>query len=139
MTTFIRPEVSKKKDYWISKHRYYELKHFCLQYPEWQEWCNQLNAYGKSPAYISDTTFFNAFSNPTERNAQIHAYLRKRMELVEQAAIAADPDIASYILKAVTNGLSYNYIKTRMDIPCSRDTFYDRYRKFFWYLSNTRQ
>ena len=27
----IRPEVSQKNPFWIGKHRYYELKHFCLQ------------------------------------------------------------------------------------------------------------
>ena len=36
MGTSIRPEVSSKKEYWLSRHRYYELKHFCLQYPEWK-------------------------------------------------------------------------------------------------------
>lgn len=33
MANDIRPEVSQKNPYWIGKHRYYELKHFCLQYP----------------------------------------------------------------------------------------------------------
>lgn len=33
MATVIRPEISPKNKYWISKHRHYELKHFCLQYP----------------------------------------------------------------------------------------------------------
>lgn len=33
MSTLIRPEVSEKNKYWIDKHRHYELKHFCLQYP----------------------------------------------------------------------------------------------------------
>ena len=37
MATVIRAELSKNNKYWISKHRYYELKHFCLQYPEWQK------------------------------------------------------------------------------------------------------
>ena len=37
MSTVIRPEISKKNLYWIPKHRYYELKHFCLQYPEWKK------------------------------------------------------------------------------------------------------
>lgn len=32
----IRPEVSQKNPFWIGKHRYYELKHFCLQYPIWK-------------------------------------------------------------------------------------------------------
>lgn len=33
MGTNIRPELSNKSPYWIERHRYYELKHFCLQYP----------------------------------------------------------------------------------------------------------
>lgn len=37
MATTIRPELSEKNPYWIEKHRYYELKHFCLQYPIWQK------------------------------------------------------------------------------------------------------
>ena len=35
MSTDIRPEISPNNKYWIEKHRYYELKHFCLQYPLW--------------------------------------------------------------------------------------------------------
>ena len=31
-----RNEISVKNKYYISKHRYLELKHFCLQYPEWK-------------------------------------------------------------------------------------------------------
>lgn len=27
---------------------------------------------------------------------------------------------------------------TLLDIPCSRDMYYDRYRKFFWLLDNAR-
>ena len=33
MGTTLRAELSEKNPYWIEKHRYYELKHFCLQYP----------------------------------------------------------------------------------------------------------
>lgn len=33
MGNIIRAEVSENNPYWIEKHRYYELKHFCLQYP----------------------------------------------------------------------------------------------------------
>lgn len=36
MGNIIRAEVSESNPYWIEKHRYYELKHFCLQYPTWK-------------------------------------------------------------------------------------------------------
>lgn len=63
----------------------------------------------------------------------------ERMKVIEQAAIETDPYLASYILKAVTEGHPYNYLKTRLEIPCSRDTYYDRYRRFFWLLDQTRK
>lgn len=62
----------------------------------------------------------------------------ERMQAVERAAMEADPYLASYILKAVTEGLSFNYLKARLEIPCSRDMYYDRYRKFFWLLDKER-
>lgn len=34
MSTTIRPEISKKNPYYISKHRHLELKNLCLQYSE---------------------------------------------------------------------------------------------------------
>ena len=48
MATTIRPELSEKNPYWIEKHRYYELKHFCLQYPIWRK----AYACGKEEDYL---------------------------------------------------------------------------------------
>lgn len=62
-----------------------------------------------------------------------------RMELVEKAAREADPYLASSILKAVTEGYPFTYLKSRLEIPCSRDMYYDRYRRFFWLLDQIRQ
>ena len=39
--------LSKKNKYYISKHRYYELKHFCLQYNEWIEELKKLDSQGR--------------------------------------------------------------------------------------------
>jgi hypothetical protein len=63
----------------------------------------------------------------------------ERIKLIERIAGEADEDLHNYILKAVTEGLSYTYLRTKMDIPCSRDMYYDRYRKFFWLLDNARE
>ena len=58
--------------------------------------------------------------------------------MVERAAIDADKILASYILRAVTEDLSYTYLKSRLEIPCGKDMYYDRYRRFFWLLSKAR-
>ena len=54
-----------------------------------------------------------------------------RINLIEQTAHEADSYLYEYIIKGVTEGKSYTYLKTVMGIPCGRDMYYDRYRKFF--------
>ena len=44
---------------------------------------------------------------------------KNRMEMIERTANLADPVIGAYILKAVTEEYSFNYLKMQMDIPCA--------------------
>lgn len=50
MGTTIRPELSEKNPYWIERHRYYELKHFCLQYPIWKKAYAALDGLSRRPS-----------------------------------------------------------------------------------------
>lgn len=139
MGTVIRPEISEKNKYYIDKHRYYELKHFCLQYREWKkayELCNDSIIFTTS---LEHNPFgANTPSDLTAKYAIRKAEYAKRIDMIEQVAKEADDFLYPYILKAVTEGLSYVNLKARLEIPCGRDMFYDRYRKFFWLLSQER-
>lgn len=130
MGTVIRPDISRKNKYWIDKHRHYELKHFCLQYPEWKK------AYNAKPTISSSIDWHN---DPTAKEAMRKTLYLERIQLIERVAKEADNDLHNYILKAVTEGLSYTYLKSRMDIPCGKDLYYDRYRRFFWLLDESRE
>lgn len=138
MSTDIRPEVSTKRPYWISKHHYYELKHYCLQYSEWEKQYEELEARTSSSMvnYISRD---RSFQDPVGNVAVLKAYYSEKMEQIKRIAKEADPDLAKYILMAVTMPASYTYLKYREGMPCSKDMFYDRYRKFFWLLARARR
>ena len=125
MRNDMRPELSQKNPYWIGKHRYYELKHFCLQYPIWKKARLALDGLSRRPA---DLQVF----------AQSRIFFGERMEMVEQAAIEAEPDLYPYLLRGVTEELSYDALKMKYDIPCCRDVYYAAYRRFFWLLSKRR-
>lgn len=139
MATVIRPEISIKNKYWIDKHRHYELKHFCLQYPNWKREYAALDNPSTSSYSIDGTRTSDIPSDPTCRSALRKAYYSERMRLVESIAREADYELYSYILKAVTEELSFTYLKTKMNIPCGRDMYYDRYRRFFWLLNKARK
>ena len=138
MATLIRPEISVKNKYYIDRHRHYELKHFCLQYPLWKKSYSELDDSSISLAVIDGVRTSNMPGDPTAKRALLKTFYMERMELLESVAIKADPYLHRYILKAVTEGLSYTYLKTMMGIPCGKDMYYDRYRRFFWLLSQER-
>lgn len=138
MATLIRPEISEKNKYYIDKHRYYELKHFCLQYNEWKK------AYASCCDAVIFTSKFEKMpssgihSDLTAKYAMKKIQYGERIKMIEKAAKEADDFLYTYILRAVTEGLSFTHLKTKYDIPCGRDMYYDRYRRFFWLLSEMR-
>ena len=113
----LRPELSKKNKYWIDKNRFYELNY----------------SYD-----LSGVSGSGSPSDPIGDCIEERSIYFERMQLIEETARETDPYLASYILKAVTEGLSFTYLQSILEIPCSRDTYYDRYRKFFWILSKRR-
>ena len=139
MTTLIRPEISKKNKYYIDKHRHYELKHFCLQYPIWKRTYAALLDLSIASSGYDDIPSGTSLSDTTAKSAMRRVYYADRIKLVEETAKETDPYLYEYLLKAVTEGLSYTYLRTILQIPCGRDMFYDRYRKFFWLLSTARE
>lgn len=136
MATVIRAVISENNKYWINKHRHYELKHFCLQYPAWKKACAELDGFGRKGCDVCSQP--TTPGDPTAKCVELKSGYMERMDLVRRTAYDADPDLADYIFKAVTEGLSYTYLKSVMNIPCGRDMYYDRYRRFFWLLSNSR-
>ena len=138
MSTTIRPEISEKNPYWIDKHRFYELKHFCLQYPIWKKAYASIDnlARKQSDIFINRT---NSISDPVQKCVEQRMYYAERIEMIEKAAKDASDEFSSYILKAVTEGYSYNYLKTVLNMPCCKETYYEVYRRFFWLLNKTRK
>lgn len=133
-----RSELSEKNPYWIERHRYHELKQFCLQYPIWKKTYESIDGLLGRPADLSTFGKAKHISNPTERIGIMKAYYSERMDMIWRAAEKAEPELAQYIVRGVTEGLSYDLIKVKMDIPCCKDVYYSAYRRFFWILNKER-
>lgn len=138
MGTTIRPELSEKNPYWIERHRYYELKHFCLQYPIWKKAYAALDGLSRRPADMEIFSKNRTAGDPTARCAEARFHYLDRMKTVEQTAIETDSELSNYILKGVTEGWSYDILKARLNIPCGKDAYYNLYRRFFWLLNKAR-
>jgi len=138
MSTTIRPETSKRGKYWLEKHRHYELKHFCLQYPIWKQAYAALDSLDKRSGDLIKVSKNGDIHDPTAKCAEARLRYSEWISMIEATAKEADYELWEYILKGVTEELSYDYLKSKFDIPCSKDTYYDRYRRFFWLLNKAR-
>ena len=131
----VRSEQSKKNKYWISRHRYFQLYHWCLQYPEWKDKCVCIENGGLTGVQYSDMPKGTTIGNPTERMGIELSEYTEKIKLLEGVAKEADEELAPYIITSVTQEYaSYNYLES-LNMPCSKNTFFDRRRKFFWLLS----
>lgn len=135
MGTAIRPEVSHKNIYYISKHRYYELRHFCLQYPEWKKTYIFLDGLPSKSASVREICKGGRISDPTAMYAEARIYYKDRMHMVEATAKEAAGDLAELLLKSVTEGFSYE----KLTPPCCKEVWYIAYRRFFWLLDKARK
>jgi hypothetical protein len=132
---YLKPELSERSKYWIPKHRYYELKHYCLQYPHWKKLYSSLEfkmEVNESGIRSSEP------GKPTEKYALIRASCKNAMELVEKCCREAAPELWRWLFKAVTQGVTFVQLQCKDEIPCGKDIYYDGYRRLFYILSQRR-
>ena len=130
-----RSELSTKNKYWIPKFRYLELKNFCLQYPDWK-----ISVHSIDPVQSQSLKPVSGMiSDPTHSFAVKQLEMQEKISLIDTCANLAEPSIAYWIIKGVTQNYSYEYLKYKLELPAGRDYYYDRYRKFFWILDQKRK
>lgn len=116
----------------IDNDRYQELFYFCKGYQSRQQEINNLR--GLTAPNMDGMPKGNKVGSQTEAKAIRIEKLTRENELIEQAAIEADSCIYQHIIKNVTLGIGYEYLRC----PYSRGSFYDRRRKFYKILSELR-
>ncbi len=129
----IRP-ISQGK-WGITKHAFYQAYHFAMRYGEFKDILKyKTNTMGSRG--IDGMPKGSDTGDATQNLAIIRQQAAYNCKIIKQTAIEADGDIYQYILKAVTeDGVTFKYLKTVMNIPCGKDMFYDRRRKFYYLLS----
>ena len=127
----MRSRFSKKNKYYISRHVFLTVYHYCLNYNDWvQAYNDAAGLHSKSQDTVSPGT-----GDPTASQAMKLADLFQRIETIRQTAFSAEPDLNPWLLQYVTNeGMTFDKLKAK-GMPCERDMFYDRRRKFYWMMA----
>lgn len=126
-----------KPSYWIPEERYYELRTFCKNYDLWKAALADIDTFaGHSGSCISVCRSIDRYS--VEQKAMLRKAMADRIELVDGCARDCDESIGRYILEATTQGLSYDDICKRHDLDVNRAEYFDKYRRFYYLLSERK-
>lgn len=124
-------------DYGISANRYKELKAFCLQYSEKKYKINRCIGSVTSDGMPKGGTRKDKLEAMAIRNV----IYEQDCKMIEQAAIAASGEVYPYILRSVTQDLSYQFIEYDDKlgrIPVGPNEFYGYRRLFYHYLDKLK-
>lgn len=107
-------DVKRYKSIGISKHRLYELRYFCLQYRQWRH---------------------KLLHGATGIEKMV---CEQNIAMIDSVADEAGEAIAEWLLRAVTTeGLSAEKLIAN-GMPCGKDYFYERRRRFFELLDREK-
>jgi hypothetical protein len=74
--------------------------------------------------------------------AQYEVWKRRRpenAEMIEQAAVAADPDLYAFVLRHVADGVPYHGLRISFGMPAGAGRFYASRKRFFLILDRARK
>lgn len=130
----VRP-TSKWTRWQISKYAFRTAYNYALQYGEWlDEYRTAL--YNLQSPQLNGMPHSGTVSNPTEMLGIRANELKAKTDLIEETVKETDPALFPWLLKAVTNeGVTYNYLRTVMQIPCGKNIYYEARRKFYYLLA----
>lgn len=123
------------EDYGISKNRYKELKAFCMQYGEKK---NKIQYGINAVQQDGMPKGSRSINSKVEEQAIENTIYLQDIRMIEEAAVKTNPVIWKYILKSVTEDLSYElimYDKEQGRIPEGKTEFYG-YRRLFYHNLN---
>ena len=128
------PKESGK--YWLPKQCFLTVYHHCLQYPEWKVEIGILRAsLGAGGVNYDGMPHGTGISDPTSSAAMRLADLDMKMQQVKDTVYEVAPEIYQWLLKGVTEDRPFWYLHDMMRMPCEKDMYYDRRRKFYYLMA----
>lgn len=119
------------KEYRLEKSRYKELEYMCYQYKDLKQ---QLEGISElSAVSIDGLPGGTKISDPVGNLAVKRDKIVDKVKAIESAAELLG-DLGKGVLRSVTEGFSYDYLKANGILYCGRRQYYEARQMFFWYL-----
>ena len=129
--TKIRPTT---KHWTLEKHEFYAVYHYAQQYERLLAKRAELKNTLIRAVETDGMPHSKEPGDPTGSKAAKIADLDQKIRVIEEAASEAGGDLQEWLLYGVTHETSYEYLRAK-GIPCGKNIYYDRRRKFYYLLA----
>ena len=126
--------LSKKNKYYIPKETFLTVIHYCKQYPMWETELGINIDQNKAIRYDVDRVQTSNQYDPTAEPAIKRAELARKKEMVDEVAQLVAGAMYKWLILGVCYDMPY-YVLQQKGIPCGKDMYYDRRRKFYYEMS----
>lgn len=117
--------------YELSKHVFAHAYHFAMQYRDWKKEHDYISSTIQAAAYSTGISESDPFMKATSRRL----LLESKMKTIEDTCRESDKFIWMYLLRGVTEEQATYHALRAAGMPCGRNYYYDRRRRFYWLLS----
>lgn len=125
---------SAKSKYFIPKETFLTVIHYCKQYPMWETELSITLDQSKAIRYDGDRVQTSNQYDPTAEPAIKRADIARKKEQVDQVAQLVAGSTYKWLIMGVCYDMPY-YVLKQKGIPCGKDMYYDRRRKFYYEMS----
>lgn len=119
--------------YYLPPTEYKMVAAFCMNYGEFKR--QLLDLDGKKAQIIDGMPHGTDTTDPTFSVAEKRVRLQEKINLIESTVRNVCPEIYEWVLLGITTTASYDYLLTKLDIPCSHPYFIKRVRKVYYEIA----
>ena len=125
---------SKNSKYYLPKHTYLHVLHWCLQYKDWAAELSVLPDSSKAITYDNERVQTSNSSDPTQDTAVSRAEISEKMKILETTIREVDEGIYEYLLLAIGYGFTEYQLKEKK-MPCGHRYFSERRQQVYYLMS----
>ena len=126
--------LSIKNQYYIPKEEFLTVLHYCRQYPLWVAELKADPDSSRAITYDKDRVQTSNVFDPTEAIGMRRAEIAAKKRGLEEVAREVGGALYDWIILGVCYGMTYYQLQER-GIPCGKDMYYDRRRKFYYEIA----
>ena len=128
----IRPK-HEGSEYYLPPSEFRLVAAFCMNYGEFKKKLAWLD--GQRAMTYDGMPHGTDVTDPTFKVAEKRVRIQEKIDLIESTVREVAPEIYEWVLIGITTTASYDYLRSRLNIPCSKQYYGKRVHRIYYEIA----